>query len=310
MHTVNLTFESNDHRLSGTLTVPESRPAMPAAVLVSGSGPIDRDSNMKRAKLGVMQQVAAHLADRGIATLRYDKRGVAESEGNYKAAGLHDNVADARAAVAALRDRPEIDPEQVFVIGHSEGALIAAELAAETDADRRLAGVVLLAGGAQPGKAVLQWQAGQIAGSLPGPVKFLMKVLRKDLVGIQAKRFAQLEATTTDVARIQMVKVNAKWFREFMTHDPSESLRKATVPVLAITGSKDIQVDPADITLIEQLVPTACEGHVLENVTHLLRSDDGPATTRTYKQQMKRPLDRNLLDLVASWIENRDRQTA
>ena len=306
MNTIPLTFQSDGHSLAGTLTLPSASTPVAGAVLVSGSGPIDRDSNMKRAQIDVMRQVAEHLASQGIASLRYDKRGVGDSEGDYKATGFYENVEDARAAVAALRARPEIDAESVFIVGHSEGALIAVELGG----DASLAGAVLLAGTAQSGKEVLRWQAGQLAGSLPTPVKLIMKLLRQDLMTTQEKRFAQLEATTTDVTRIQLVKVNAKWFREFMAHDPADSLRRVAVPVLAITGSKDIQADPADITRLEDLIPTEFGGDVLDDVTHLLRSDDGPASTKTYKQQMKRPVDAELLRLVSSWIDSRDRQVA
>ena len=306
MNTIPLTFLSGGHTLAGTLTFPSTSAPVAGAVLVSGSGPIDRDSNMKRAQIDVMRQVAEHLASQGIASLRYDKRGVGDSEGDYKATGFYENVEDARAAVAALRARPEIDAESVFIVGHSEGALIAVEVGG----DASLAGAVLLAGTAQSGKEVLRWQAGQLAGSLPTPVKLIMKLLRQDLMTTQEKRFAQLEATTTDVTRIQLVKVNAKWFREFMAHDPADSLRRVAVPVLAITGSKDIQADPADITRLEDLIPTEFGGDVLDDVTHLLRSDDGPASTKTYKQQMKRPVDAELLRLVSSWIDSRDRQVA
>lgn len=304
MNAIPLTFQSGGYTLAGTLTLPANGAQVAGALLVSGSGPIDRDSNMKRARIDVMRQVAGHLAVQGIASLRYDKRGIGESEGDYKATGLFDNVDDARAAVAALGDRPEIDADSVFAVGHSEGALIATELAD----DASLAGAVLLAGTAQSGKAVLRWQAQQLAKSLPTPVKLIMKLLRQDLMTTQEKRFAQLEATTTDVARIQMIRVNARWFREFMAHDPADSLKNIAVPVLAITGSKDIQSDPADIARMEELIPTEFEGHVLSGVTHLLRSDDGPASSRTYKKQMKRPVDVGLLDLVSSWIDSRSRR--
>lgn len=306
MSNIPLSYRSGNNTLTGTLTIPPSNLPLPGALLIGGSGPIDRDSNMKRAQLDVMRQVAEHLADREIASLRYDKRGVGQSEGDYKSTGFFDNVEDARAAVAALRARPEIDAESVFVVGHSEGALIAVELAS----DASLAGAVLLAGTAQSGKEVLRWQAEQLAGSLPTPVKLIMKVLRQDLMTTQEKRFAQLEATTTDVARIQIAKVNARWFREFMAHEPADSLSRISVPVLAITGSKDVQADPADITRMKELINTEFEGHVLDDVTHLLRSDDGPASTKTYKQQMKRPVDAALLNLVSSWIDSRDRQVA
>ena len=306
MTSTTLTFPSGDLTLAGTLTLPTGTGPFPAAVLVSGSGPIDRDSNMKRAQLHVMSQVADHLAANGIASLRYDKRGVGESGGDYKATGWFDNVADARAALDVLEQQDAVDPGRLFVVGHSEGALIATELASEEPP----AGVVLLAGAAQPGKDVLQWQARGLAQTLPAPAKFIMKVLRQDLVKTNQKRLAQLEATTGDIARMQMVRVNAKWFREFMAHDPSESLKKAVVPVLAITGSKDVQVDPADVARMESLAPTPFTGHVLDDVTHLLRTDDGPVGTKTYKAQMKRPVDGTLLDLVSDWITCKDPESA
>lgn len=253
---------------------------------------------MKRMRIDAMGQLAAHLRGEGIASLRYDKRGVGESGGDYLSAGLHDNVADARDAVAALRERPEVDAGRVFVVGHSEGAIIAAELAASED----LAGVVLLAGSAQPGRAVLEWQAGQVAEDLPGPAKVLMKVLRQDVAGQQAKQLDRLAASTDDVERIQFQQVNAKWFREFLVHDPTVSLARARCPVLAITGAKDVQVPAADIERMREVVPTAFTGHVLDEVTHLLRSDDGPPSIRTYKQQVKRPVDPGVLGLIGGWI--------
>ena len=286
--------------LRGTFTAPGQTPS-PAALLISGSGPIDRDSNMKRMSIDVMRQVAEHLSGEGVASLRYDKRGVGESQGDYHASGLHDNIADARAALDTLRSQPEVDHDQIVVIGHSEGAIIAAELAS----DERLAGVVLLAGAARPGKEVLRWQARQVASTLPALVKWLTKLLRQDLVKTQAKRFEQIERTTEDVTRIQLVKLNAKWFREYMAFDPTESLRRANVPVLAITGSKDIQVDPGDVELMGDIVPTAFTGHVIGDLTHLLRSEDGAPSLRTYKKQARRPLDRRVLDIVVDWIGDR-----
>ncbi len=297
MTATTLSIPSGALELQGTFTAPSSAPS-PAALLISGSGPIDRDSNAKRLPIGVMGLIADHLASNGIASLRYDKRGVGESQGDYRAAGFHDNVADARAALELLRARPQVDADRVFVIGHSEGALIASVLASGED----LAGVVLLAGAAQTGREVLRWQARQIGPTLPKPVRWLMKVLRQDLERSQAKRLDRIEGSTEDVIRIQFVRLNAKWFREFMAFDPSEALARAAVPVLAITGDKDLQVDPGDLAAMEQAVPTQFSGHLLEDVTHLLREEPGPASLRTYKKQARRPLDGRLLELITEWI--------
>jgi len=298
MESKELTFISNGHELAGTMLIPSSAP-VPAAVLIGGSGPIDRDSNMKRMKLNVMRDVADHLAQAGVASLRYDKRGVGASAGDYRSTGFHDNAADAIAAGEALRRQPEVDSNRVVAIGHSEGALIASELAAHHEG---LAGAVLLAGAAQSGKEVLRWQGRQVARTLPTPVKWLLALLRKDFAEQQEARIVRLEASEGDVIRMQLMRVNAKWFREFLAYDPAEALRLAKVPILAITGSKDIQVDPNDVARMAELVPTELSDDVPEDVTHLLRRQAGPASLKTYKKQAKRPVDRSLLETVTAWV--------
>jgi pimeloyl-ACP methyl ester carboxylesterase len=302
MQSVDITFRSGATTLAGSLITPSGaveRPA-PVVLLVGGSGPIDRNSNMKKLAIGVMAQVADHLGRAGLASLRYDKRGIGASGGDYLSAGLHDNVDDARAAIETLRARPEVDSEKVFVVGHSEGAVVAVELAA---ADHALAGVVLLAGTASTGEEVLRWQAEQVSRTLPRPVKLLLRVLRQDVVRTQAKRLEQIRRTTSDTARVQMVKINAKWFREFMAHDPAPSLRSIRTPVLALAGSKDIQVDPSEVDHICRLVPSECSGRVIEDLTHLLRTEAGPPSVRTYKKQAGRPIAPEVLSITTTWLD-------
>jgi len=294
---VGLRFCSGSLSLEGTLTGPGSSPG-PAALLISGSGPLDRNSNAEGLAINVMGELATHLAASGIASLRYDKRGIGNSGGEYLATGFHDNITDARAALEALLARPEIDPIQVFVIGHSEGALIASDLAN----DDRLAGVVLLAGSAKNGHDILMWQARRIASTQPGHVQWLLKLLGRDPVRAQSKRLARIVETGRDVARIRFARLNAKWFREFVSYEPSEALRRAQAPILAITGSKDLQVDPADLQLIEQIVPTPFTGHVVEDVSHLLRTETGPASLGTYNEQARRPVDHGVATLITDWM--------
>jgi pimeloyl-ACP methyl ester carboxylesterase len=248
--------------------------------------------------INVMGQIATHLDANGITSLRYDKRGAGRSDGDYLSAGFHDNVDDALAALEALRARSEVDPDRVVVIGHSEGALIASVLAS----DGQLAGVALLAGAATNGNDVLRWQARQVAATLPRPVRWLMKLLRQDLVRTQMKRLARIESSTEDVIRIQFVKLNAKWFREFMAFEPVGALRRAAVPVLAITGTKDIQVNPDDVALMEQAVATPFTGHLVDDVTHLLRTEHGAASVRTYKRQAREPLDQRVTEILTGWV--------
>lgn len=294
-----ITFTSDGNTLAGALIHPGSEGVVPAALLISGSGPLDRNSDTKKMKLGVMGQVASHLEARGIASFRFDRRGVGASSGDFYTTGLYDNVADAQAALDTLREASGVDAGAVLVVGHSEGAVIATELAARNP---DLAGVVLLAGPAASGEEVLRWQATKVADALPKPARFLMRVMRQDIVKSQTKKLARLKATTTDSTRMQMAKVNAKWFREFLAHDPRQSLSEVRVPVLAVTGSKDIQVDPAHVDRICDLVPGECSGHVLEDMSHLLRSEEGAPSLSTYKKQVREPVRPDLLDRISGWI--------
>lgn len=293
MRDIEIRFPAGEVELVGTIAV-GTAPGGPAALLLSGSGPIDRDSNTRRMPIDVMRRLAGHLADAGVTTLRYDKRGVGESGGDYLSTGFHDNIADARAALDALRARPEVDPRRIVVIGHSEGAMAATVLAV----DEELAGVVVLAGAAQRGRDILHWQATRVAATLPRPVRGMLRLLRQDVVRTQAKRLDRIEASSEDVLRIQLVRLNARWLREFMDFDPATALARAAVPVLALTGGKDIQVDPSDIGRMRELVTAPFEGHVIDDVSHLLRHAPGPASLRTYKKQARRPLDERVVRLT------------
>jgi uncharacterized protein len=313
-----LRFPGPDRELAGTLALPDGAGPSPAALLVGGSGPIDRDSNAPRLAMDTGRQFAHALAAAGIGSLRYDKRGVGESrllrdgtvegKGDWKRVGLFDNAADVAAAFAALAARPETDPERVFLVGHSEGAVLVAGTAARTlaaPAGPYPAGVVLLAGAARPGDAVLRWQVAALAPTLPAPVRGLLRLLRTDLARQAARNHDRIRATTADVARIGPAKLNARWFREYLDHDPRPDLRRLDLPVLAITGSKDLQVDPADLAVIADLVPGPVQTWCAPGVTHLLRVQPGVPSVRAYKEEARRPVEPAVLDRVVGWMTAR-----
>ncbi|WP_298455713.1 S9 family peptidase [uncultured Cellulomonas sp.] len=298
MHETTLTFRSGDHTLVGTLTLPSGGRPAPAALLVPGSGPVDRDSNHKRMPLDIGRQLAHALDARGFATFRYDKRGVGASSGEWRAAGLEDNIADAAQALATLTAAPGVDPSTALVVGHSEGALIAGALAARGTPPT---GIVLLSASATPGEELLLWQAAQIAPTLPAPVRAVLRLLRTDLVAKVARNHAKIKATTTDIARIDGARINARWSREFLAYDPRADLARITVPVLAVTGSKDLQVDPADLRTIRATVQGPVETEVVPDVSHILRTQDGPASLSRYRTDVRRPVDPRVLDRVTRW---------
>ncbi|HUC84912.1 MAG TPA: alpha/beta fold hydrolase [Candidatus Acidoferrales bacterium] len=294
-------FESEGRRLSGTVTLPDAAERRPAVLLICGSGQLDRDESAPQLRMDAFRQIAAHLGEHGFGSLRFDKRGVGKSEGNFWETGFSDNVVDAHAALNCLRSQAGVEPGRVFVLGHSEGASIAMRLAGG-GAD--MAGAILLAGTAHSGEECLVWQAARIVEGLRGFNKWLIQLLHIDVLKSQRKALDKIKKTKKNCIRLKLIKkLNAKWFREFLAYDPAQDLARMTVPVLAITGSKDIQVNPEDLKVMAKLIPGSFEFQEIPDVTHLLRAEPGEPSIATYKQQVKRPLDARLLRVVVDWLE-------
>jgi pimeloyl-ACP methyl ester carboxylesterase len=289
-------FQSGSLHLAGALMLPEGEGPWPGVLLLPGSGQVDRNENAKGLAIGVLSQTAQYLAERGVATLRYDKRGVGASEGEF-----FEHVADASSALDFLKSQSRILPDLTFLLGHSEGALIATRMAGTGVS---VAGVILLAGSARPGEEVLRWQVVQVVNGMHGFNKWLIDVLHLDVLRRQAAQLDKIKRSTKNSYRIQLFsKINAKWMREFLAYDPATDLPNIQVPVLAITGSKDIQVDPADLERMRNLVRSEFEAHEVPDVTHLMRPEPGEASISTYKVQVRQPVDARILTLIITWLK-------
>ncbi len=286
--------------LAGTMMLPDSQGIFPGVLLIPGSGQVDRDENSRKLAINALREIATDLADNGFATLRYDKRGVGESQGNFWKTGFYDNVADASKLLHFFKYNENIQPDHIFLLGHSEGAVIATRLAA-TGAD--VAGVILLSGTARSGESTLLWQGEQVVKGMRGLNGFLINALHIDVRKAQRKQLEKIKRSTKDWYRVQLLaKINAKWMREFLGYNPAEDLPKIRVPVLAITGSKDIQVNPADLKHMAELVNSEFEGHEVPDVTHMLRAEAGEPTLSTYRQQVLQPLDERVLNILSNWL--------
>jgi pimeloyl-ACP methyl ester carboxylesterase len=293
-------FESGSQRLAGTMIYPHSEGRSPGVVLIPGSGQVDRDENSKRLQINAFREIANHLAGEGVASLRYDKRGVGESDGDFWKTGFYDNVSDARSALSFLKSQDEILSDQIFLVGHSEGALIATKLAG-MGAD--VAGIVLLAGAAQSGEEILLWQGKQVTKGMKGFNKWLIDLLHIDVLKTQRKQLEKIKNSTKDWYRVQLIaKLNAKWMREFLSYNPAEDLPKIQVPVLAITGTKDIQVNPDDLNRMAELVKSDFEWHEVPDLTHILRVEIGQPSLSTYKEQIRHPVDERILLILSDWL--------
>ncbi|MFE9009459.1 hypothetical protein ACFYOY_46610 [Streptomyces sp. NPDC007875] len=116
------------------------------------------------------------------------------------------------------------------------------------------------------------------------------------------RALTQVKKTHTDVARIAGFPVNARWMRENLVHDTRDDLIAVHSPALAVTGAKDIQVDPADLEEIRRLVPGRTEIHRVPDLTHILRRDPAHHTLRSYRRLLRGPVDPGLLTLIATWL--------
>jgi uncharacterized protein len=130
----------------------------------------------------------------------------------------------------------------------------------------------------------------------------IMKLTRTDFARSQRKRMERLKFSAGGVIRMQGFSVNARWYREFLSDEPATALAKITVPVLAITGGHDLQVPPGDVDRIGGLVKGPFEGHVIGDLSHLLRSDPDSVGPRGYRKAVRQPVSPELLKIITEWV--------
>ena len=239
--------------LAATLTIPQGKGPFPAVVLITGSGPQDRDESLLGHKPFLV--LSDYLTRHGIAVLRADDRGTAKSTGDFATATTADFATDTEAGVAYLKTRPEIDPHKIGLIGHSEGGVIAPMVAAR---NKDVAFIVMMAGTGVPGDQILPAQGEAIAVALGKSPEEAAKNAAKEKEMLTLVETEKDEAVLEKELREKMAgdvpepqigaqikQVTSPWFRYFLTYDPATALRKVTCPVLAINGSLDKQVLPS-----------------------------------------------------------------
>jgi uncharacterized protein len=244
--------------LAGTLTIPEGKGPFPAVILVTGSGPQNRNEELMGHKPFLV--IADYLTRNGIAVLRYDDRGTFKSKGNFANSTTFDFADDAEAALNYLLTRNEINPQNIGIAGHSEGGMIAPVIAAR---NVKVRFIILLAAPGISAREILNRQTALISkaygmsegeiDSANGINNKIYDILEKEpdsLTAAQKIKQIPIEGskghndqalTNTDLAIRQ---VDTKWFRTFLTFNPSNYLSKVRCPVLALNGSNDLQVPP------------------------------------------------------------------
>lgn len=283
--------------LAGTVTMPVASPAtpsesqpktsVPAVLLLSGSGPQDREGT--RADLPAYQpwrEVRSALLARGMAVLQFDERGVGASTGQFAGATTADFARDAGAAVARLRAMPGIDAARVAIVGHSEGALEAMLVAG---ADRQVAALVLLGAPARPGREIARWQRQELVG--------------RDLARWPASERPRVLAAADAVA--ESLAVREPWLRQWFTLDPREVARCVRVPILLLHGATDRQVPRQHADELAAVLRAS--GAPLVQVRHLPRTNhlllpDGDGDPQGYVRLPDQRVRRAVVEAVAEFL--------
>jgi fermentation-respiration switch protein FrsA (DUF1100 family) len=299
--------------LAATLTIPNGKGPFPAVLLITGSGPQDRDESLLGHKPFLV--LSDYLTRNGIAVLRADDRGTGKSTGNFATATTADFATDTEAGVAYLKTRPEINPRKIGLIGHSEGGVIAPMVAAR-NAD--VAFIVMMAGTGVRGDEILPAQVQAIAetsgqshdeavkaGVKEREVLTLIET-EKDEAVLERKLKEKMAGDKLEAQVGTEIKLfTSPWFQYFLTYDPATALRKVTCPVLAINGEKDTQVPPKqNLPAIRQALEQAGNKHFeadeLAGLNHLFQTaKTGSPAEYT---QIEETISPAALDKMASWI--------
>ena len=304
------------NRLAGTLSVPSGKGPFPAVVLISGTGHNTRDEEVWGHKVFLV--LADALNRNGIAVLRYDKRGVGGSTGDYDAATTVDFTSDAEAAVTWLKAQREIDPHRVGVLGHSEGGIIAPAVAAE---DKSVAFVVMIAGPAIRGDKLFVLQSAMTAKTYGAPEDYIAERKLFDQQLYDAIVAAPSDAIALDRARVIVARGVADklidsseadtlprddarpWERYFLAYDPAPTLASLQIPVLALNGSLDVQV-PAreDLAAARETLKNNSKATVIElpGMNHLLQ--DAKTGSPNEYNEIDETMSTDALKIISEWV--------
>ena len=300
--------------LAGTLSLPKKEGNFPAVILITGSGRQNRDEELLGHKPFLV--LADYLTKKGIAVLRFDDRGAGESTGDFSKASTIDFSKDVQAGVDYLKTRKEIDKKKIGLIGHSEGGLIAPIIAGNS---KDIDFIVLLAGPGLRGDALLLLQTELIerqSGVSNEEIKKRQEILKGayDLVVASSANDENFKNSVStyfnskfdeNQAKAATNQITSNWWYTFIKMDPVVALAKVKCPVLALNGSKDLQV-PAEVNLqvIEKTLAKAgnkkVTAKILPNLNHLFQECKTGSPDEYEKiEQTFSPI---ALEEISSWV--------
>jgi dienelactone hydrolase len=313
--------------LSGTLTLPKKEGKFPVVVLITGSGPQNRDEELMGHKPFLV--LSDYLTRNGIGVLRYDDRGCFNSTGNFGKSTTNDFANDVEAAVNYLKTRKDINTKKIGLIGHSEGGIIAPIVAARC---KDVSYIVLMAGTAIPGSELLLLQQdliGRVSGTKEQDLKttaelnthifkLVDEITNNDTLKTKITNYLLVKSkdipamkvpegkTANDVIDMQINQLLSPWMLNFIRYNPAPTLEKVSCPVLAINGDKDLQV-PSNINLpaIEKALKKGGNKKItikeLPGLNHLFQECTTGAPTEY--GAIEQTISLQALETMSNWIK-------
>ena len=310
--------------LAGTLTIPDTTKPVPAVILISGSGPQNRNEEIFGHKPFLV--LADYLTRRGIAVLRYDDRGTGDSEGDFEVSTTKDFETDAQAAFNFLLEDKNIDHSKIGLLGHSEGALIAPMMAAE---NKNVDFLVLLAAPAVNGEKLILEQNKLIMKVNGAPEKMIDQ--QTDLL---SEVFNAIENTPDNTGAKEKVKEIVKksaaadedantptlsdeqttqfaetfvtpWFRFFLSYNPVPAIEKTKCPILALYGGNDLQVPPSqNMPVLKNALQIAGNTNdktvEIPELNHMFQESDTGSPSEYGR--IEQTFDPQALRMIGDWI--------
>ena len=312
--------------LAGTFTFPDKGENFPVVILITGSGPQNRDEELLGHKPFLV--LSDYLTRDGIAVLRCDDRGYAKSTGTFSTATSKDFASDVTACIEYLKTRKEINPKKIGLIGHSEGGLIAPMVAA---GNKDVAFIVMMAGPGLSGAQILELQTKLILKADGTPDDEITKVialnkkcfkiavdekdslkaaekinkLLDDYLNTASSKDKKTVAETRINLQMQTREILSPWFKFFLSYDPKPSLSKLKIPVLALNGEKDLQVPPKEnLEAIENALKKAGNKNYMTRefpgLNHLFQTAETGSPSEYSK--IEETIAPNVLFTISDWI--------
>ncbi|MFN8333596.1 MAG: alpha/beta fold hydrolase [Cyclobacteriaceae bacterium] len=300
--------------LAGTLTLPKKDGVFPTVILISGSGPQNRNEELMGHKPFLV--LSDYLTRNGIAVLRFDDRGVGKSTGSFQTATSADFATDVTAAVEYLKTRKEVDKKKIGLIGHSEGGAIAPMVAANS---KDIAFIVLMAGTGVSGDQLFLAQE-KLVGRASGldsvalsinerlsrqAYEIVKKTTNDEALKAELTALLKRNNVSDDEISRSLGRTLNPWTLYFIRHDPAPVLTKVKCPVLALNGSNDLQVPKENLMAIKNALTKGGNKNVttkeLPGLNHLFQeSKTGSPTEYGTIEQTISPA---ALTEIVSWLK-------